>query len=218
MVVFLGVFLYHAYMSQSKATNITWHGGEVDQAAREQLLHQKGVILWFTGLSGSGKSTVAVALEAALYQRGQLSYRLDGDNIRHGLNSDLGFSPADRTENIRRIGEVAKLMLDSGVIVLSSFVSPYAQDRDLVRALVQPGQFIEVFVDCPIDVCEQRDPKGLYKKARAGEIPEFTGVSAPYEAPANPEVHVNSADTALDQIVEKLMNYLVDRGIIPVAA
>lgn len=197
-----------------KATNITWHAGEVSAADRESLLKQHGVVLWFTGLSGSGKSTIAVALEQALHAAGHLCYRLDGDNIRHGLNNDLGFSPEDRNENIRRIGEVSKLFADAGVIVMTSFISPYRSDRDMVRALVPAGRFVEVYVQCPVEVCEQRDPKGLYKKARAGEIPEFTGVSAPYEEPVKPEVIINTSGTSVDAAVEQLVQYLRDKEMI----
>jgi len=177
-------------MAEQKATNVHWHEGEVTRSDRQKLLGQKGATVWFTGLSGSGKSTVAVALETELAKRGKLSYRLDGDNVRLGINKNLGFSAEDRTENIRRIGEIAKLFVDSGVIVLSSFVSPYRADRDLVRQLHDAGgmAFIEVYVDVPLEEAEKRDPKGLYKKARAGEIKNFTGISDPYEAPLQPEL------------------------------
>src|SRR5712692_5810561 len=177
-------------MSQIKATNITWHEGHVTREEREKILGQKGATLWFTGLSGSGKSTMAFTLEHALVQRGRLAYVLDGDNIRHGLNKNLGFSAADREENIRRIGEVARLFADAGAITMTSFISPYRKDRDNVRALHAAGQlpFVEIFVNTPIAVCEQRDPKGLYKKARAGELKNFTGIDDPYEEPARPEV------------------------------
>lgn len=191
-----------------KATNITWHEGEVTRQDREKLLAQKGHILWFTGLSGAGKSTLAVALEKRLTEEGRLCYRLDGDNIRHGLNNNLGFSPEDRTENIRRIGEVAKLFADAGLIVMTSFISPYRADRDLVRALVAPGEFVEVFVRCSVEDCEKRDPKGLYKKARAGEIKEFTGISAPYEEPLHPEIIVDTSARSIDDTVAILLNEL----------
>lgn len=197
-----------------KATNITWHEGQVSAADREQLLKQRGMVLWFTGLSGSGKSTIAVALEQALHADDHLCYRLDGDNIRHGLNKDLGFSPEDRNENIRRIGEVSKLFADAGVIVMTSFISPYRSDRDMVRALVPAGRFVEVYVQCPVEVCEERDPKGLYKKARAGEIAEFTGVSAPYEEPVNPEVTINTSTSSVEAAVEQLVQYLRDKEMI----
>ena len=162
-------------MAEQKATNITWHEANVVQTNREQLLNQKGCVIWFTGLSGSGKSTLALEVESKLYQRGHLTYVLDGDNIRHGLNKNLGFSPEDREENIRRIGEVAKLFADAGVIAMTAFISPYRTDRDNARALLDEGRFVEVFVDCPLEVCEARDTKGLYKKARAGEIKEIHG-------------------------------------------
>ena len=194
-----------------QSTNITWHEGEVTRADREQLLNQKGIIIWFTGLSGAGKSTVAVALETALTKQDKLCYRLDGDNIRHGLNKNLGFSPTDRTENIRRIGEVSKLFADAGVIVMTSFISPYRADRDLVRAMVEPGRFVEVYVKCGVEVCEQRDPKGLYKKARAGEIAEFTGISAPYEEPEHPEMSIDTANGTVEDAVEQLMTELAQR-------
>ncbi|MFC1598234.1 adenylyl-sulfate kinase [Patescibacteria group bacterium] len=190
---------------EQKATNITWHSGEINKSEREQLLKQKGVILWFTGLSGSGKSTLAVALEQKLFADGHLCYRLDGDNVRHGLNKDLGFSDEDRTENIRRIGEVAKLMADAGLIVSSSFISPFRQDRDSVRALMQEGEFIEVYVKCSLETCEERDPKGLYKKARAGEIKEFTGIDSPYEEPMDPEIIVETDKMDIDEAVEHLV-------------
>jgi adenylylsulfate kinase len=170
--------------------------------------------MWFTGLSGSGKSTVAVALEKALWDRGIVSYILDGDNVRHGLNKDLGFSPEDRTENIRRIGEVANLFTDSGVVNLTAFISPYRADRDVVRELMEDGDFIEVHVDCPLEECEKRDVKGLYKKARAGEIPEFTGISAPYEAPENAELTLKTGELALEESVAACIAYLEAKGYI----
>lgn len=205
-------------MVEQKATNVHWHDGEVTREDRNQLLKQKGATLWFTGLSGSGKSTVAVALEKELTKRGHLTYRLDGDNIRLGINKNLGFSAEDRTENIRRIGEIAKLFVDTGVITLSSFVSPYRADRDIVRKLHDDGdlQFIEVYVDVPLAVAEERDPKGLYKKARAGEIPNFTGISDPYEEPLSPEVVLNSHEMSLEQEVDVLMKLLEERGLLSV--
>lgn len=204
-------------MAEQKATNVYWHEGDVDRSHREELLGHKGATLWFTGLSGSGKSTVAVALEKALFAKGKLCYRLDGDNVRLGINKNLGFSAEDRTENIRRIGEIAKLFVDTGVIALSSFVSPYRADRDLVRELhEQAGMaFIEVFVDVPLSVAEERDPKGLYKKARAGEIKNFTGIDDPYEAPEKPEIVLNSHEMSLEQEVEVLVDKLVEMEIIP---
>jgi|TARA_B110000902_G_scaffold267196_1_gene359038 adenylylsulfate kinase len=205
-------------MVEQKATNVTWHDGEVSRDDRNKLLGQKGATLWFTGLSGSGKSTVAVALEQALAAKSKLTYRLDGDNIRLGINKNLGFSAADRTENIRRIGEISKLFVDVGIITLSSFVSPYRADRDLVRTLHEDAgmQFIEVFVDVPLSVAEERDPKGLYKKARAGEIPNFTGISDPYEKPLNAEVVLNSHEMSLEEEVAALLNILEQRGLLAV--
>ncbi|MFQ3201464.1 MAG: adenylylsulfate kinase [Zhongshania sp.] len=203
-------------MTDVKATNVYWHDGEVSREDRNTLLKQKGATLWFTGLSGSGKSTIAVALEKALMEKGHLCYRLDGDNIRLGINKNLGFSAQDRTENIRRIGEISKLFVDTGVIVLSSFVSPYRADRDIVRELHDAGDmaFLEVFVDVPLDVAEQRDPKGLYKKARAGEIKNFTGISDPYEAPLKAELVLNSHEQTLEEEVNILLAMMTERGII----
>ena len=205
-------------MTEQKATNVTWHDGEISQTDRNNLLGQKGATLWFTGLSGSGKSTVAVAvaLEQELFKRGKLSYRLDGDNIRLGINKNLGFSAEDRTENIRRIGEIAKLFVDCGVLSLSSFISPYREDRDTVRALHNSSDmtFIEVFVDCSLDVAESRDPKGLYKKARAGEIKNFTGIDDPYEEPLNPEIHLQTDQMTLEEEVNAITDYLEAKGII----
>jgi adenylylsulfate kinase len=192
--------------------HIYWHEGQVARADRERRNGHRGVTLWLTGLSASGKSTLARAIEGALFERGCSSYVLDGDNIRHGLNRDLGFSPAHRTENIRRIGEVAKLFTDAGVIVLTAFISPYRADRDAVRALMPPGDFAELFVDCDIAVCEARDPKGLYVKARRGEIPEFTGVTAPYEPPARPELTVHTDRFTLDECVGQVLAYLERSG------
>jgi adenylylsulfate kinase len=199
-------------VTEQKSTNITWHEGEVGRADREKLLSQKGATVWLTGLSGSGKSTIAVAAEQALIARGRLAYVLDGDNIRHGLNSNLGFSPEDRTENIRRIGEVAKLFTDSGVIVFSSFISPYRADRDAVREIMGKGDFIEVHVEASVETCEGRDVKGLYKKARAGEIPEFTGISAPYEAPEKPEIVVDTNTQSVEESVAAVVSYLESGG------
>jgi adenylylsulfate kinase len=203
-------------MAEQKATNVHWHDGEISRSDRSRLMQQKGATLWFTGLSGSGKSTVAVALEEALFERGHLSYRLDGDNIRLGINKNLGFSAEDRTENIRRIGEIAKLFVDSSVIALTSFISPYRDDRDQVRALHAESDmpFIEVFVDCSLEEAEKRDPKGLYKKARAGEIKNFTGIDDPYEAPSNPEIHLHTDQMTLAEEVEILINYLEAHGIL----
>jgi adenylylsulfate kinase len=203
-------------MTEQKATNVHWHEGEVTRADRNRLLQQKGATIWFTGLSGSGKSTVAVALETELAKRGKLSYRLDGDNVRLGINKNLGFSAEDRTENIRRIGEISKLFVDAGVIVLSSFVSPYRADRDLVRKLHVDGgmDFIEVYVDVPLEEAEKRDPKGLYKKARAGEIKNFTGISDPYEAPLAAELVLKTHQMSLQQEVEAVVALLEARGLL----
>lgn len=203
-------------MAEQKSTNVHWHEGEVNREDRAQLLGHKGATIWFTGLSGSGKSTVAVALEQALLREGKLAYRLDGDNIRMGLNKNLGFSAEDRTENIRRIGEASKLFADAGILCLNSFISPYAADRDIVRHLHGEGNlaFIEVFVDVALDEAEKRDPKGLYKKARAGEIKNFTGIDDPYEAPVNPEIHLRTDQMTLDEEVNMIMAVLRERGLL----
>ncbi len=207
-------------MTEIKATNITWHEGHVTREDRQKLLDQRGVTIWFTGLSGSGKSTIAFTVEHELVKRGHLAYTLDGDNIRHGLNKNLGFSAADREENIRRIGEVAKLFADTGVITLTSFISPYRKDRDQVRKIHQEAglAFIEVFVDVPIDVCETRDPKGLYKKARAalaeGKGMGFTGVDDPYEPPLNPEVVLRNVNISREQAAVEILNYLESKGLL----
>ena len=207
-------------MSEQKATNVHWHDGEINRPERAQLLGHGGATLWFTGLSGSGKSTIAVTLEQALYQRGVLVYRLDGDNIRLGINKNLGFSAKDRAENIRRVGEVSRLFVDGGVIVLSSFISPYLVDRQIVRELHEADNmpFIEVFVDCSLEAAEKRDPKGLYKKARAGEIKNFTGIDDPYEAPEAPEVHLHTDQQSLEEEVEHLLALLEKQGLVPAAA
>jgi adenylylsulfate kinase len=203
-------------MAEQKATNVTWQDGEVTRENRYEILRQKGATIWFTGLSGSGKSTIAVALENALFKRGKLSYRLDGDNVRLGINKNLGFSEEDRTENIRRIGEISKLFGDAGTIALSSFISPYRADRDEVRALHEATdlKFVEVFVDCTLEVAESRDPKGLYKKARAGEIKNFTGIDDPYEAPIRPEIHLHTDKMTLEDEVTMIIDYLIDNDII----
>ncbi|MCI1882762.1 MAG: adenylyl-sulfate kinase [Sporolactobacillus sp.] len=198
---------------ETKATNITWQKTKVSHVDRETLNGHRGAVLWFTGLSGSGKSSLAVAAEQALYRRGIHTYLLDGDNIRHGLNRNLGFSPEDRRENIRRIGEVAKLFADAGLIVLTAFISPYRADRDAVRRLIDPGRFIEIYVDCPIDICERRDPKGLYKRARRGEIKQFTGIDAPYEAPLHPELIVKTAEQTLEASVGRILDDVRRRGL-----
>lgn len=199
-------------MADPKSKNITWHEGQVTRSDREKQRGQRGVTIWLTGLSGSGKSTVAVAAEKALHDLGKATYILDGDNIRMGLNSNLGFSPADRTENIRRIGEVAKLFTDAGIIVFTSFISPYRADRDQVRKIMADGDFIEVYVAADLETCEGRDVKGLYKKARAGEIPEFTGISAPYEAPAKPELVLDTGAQSEQESVAALVAYLEKQG------
>ncbi|WP_416147998.1 adenylyl-sulfate kinase [Salipaludibacillus sp. HK11] len=196
------------------ASNIHWHSAAVTKKERQQLHNHKSCTIWFTGLSGSGKSTLANAVDQRLYQLGAKTYVLDGDNVRHGLNKDLGFKPEDREENIRRIGEVSKLFVDSGSIVLTAFVSPYRQDRDLAREMVEKDEFIEVFVKCPVEECENRDPKGLYKKARAGEIPEFTGISAPYEEPNQPELTISTDQASIEQSVETIIDYLKQKQII----
>ncbi|KAH8549112.1 adenylylsulfate kinase [Umbelopsis sp. PMI_123] len=198
------------------ATNITWHVGHVSKEERETLLGQKGFTIWFTGLSASGKSTLATALEQTLLHDKIASYRLDGDNIRFGLNKNLGFGPDDRTENIRRIAEVAKLFADSTTIALTAFISPYRADRDAARKLHQDAgiPFIEVYADAPLDVVESRDPKGLYKKAKAGEIKEFTGISAPYEEPLAPEVHIRTDQLSIEEGVQKIIEYLVAQGLV----
>lgn len=203
-------------MAEQKATNVTWQDGEVPREDRFQLIRQRGATIWFTGLSGSGKSTIAVALEKTLFNKSTMSYRLDGDNVRLGINKNLGFSEQDRKENIRRIGEIAKLFSDAGMISLSSFISPYTADRDEVRRLHAEANlpFVEVFVDCSLAVAEKRDPKGLYKKARAGEIKNFTGIDDPYEAPTNPEIHLHTDKMTLEEEVKIIIDYLMQNGII----
>ena len=201
-------------MTEQKATHIYWHQGAVTRNDRERLKGHRGFTLWFTGLSASGKSTVAVAAEAALHNRGCHTYILDGDNIRHGLNKNLGFAPDDRAENIRRIGEVAKLFTDSGIINLTAFISPYISDRRLARELSEDGSFIEVFVDCPLEICEERDPKGSYKKAREGIIKEFTGISAPYEKPQDPEIHLRTDHLSVEECVQSIISYLEEHDYV----
>jgi len=203
-------------MAEQKATNITWHEGNVTRDERQANMGQKGCTIWMTGLSGSGKSTVAVALEQVLLQRGKHAYRLDGDNVRMGLNKNLGFSAEDRAENIRRIGEVAKLFADAGVITITSFISPYAEDRDGARKLHDDGDlpFIEAFIDAPLNVAEERDPKGLYKKARAGEIKGFTGIDDPYEAPENAELHLRTDQLSIEESVQTILDELEKRGLL----
>ena len=199
-------------MSTIKATNIVRHEGHVSRDERETKLKQKGVLLWLTGLPSSGKSTIAYTVEHALANRGHLAYVLDGDNIRFGLNGNLGFSAEDRTENIRRIGEVGKLFVDGGFLTLASFVSPYSEDRDAVRELMGEGDFVEIFVDTAVEICEERDPKGLYKKARAGEIPNFTGFSDPYEVPEKPEMIIKTADWTAEEAAVLIIEMLEKLG------
>ena len=201
-------------MTQQKATNIKWHHGKITKEDRIKLMKQKGVTIWLTGLSGAGKSTIAVELEHALLENKHQAYILDGDNIRHGLNKNLGFSPEDRSENIRRIGEVAKLFTDANIITITAFISPYKQDRDNARKLQREGEFIEVYVKCPLDVCEQRDTKGLYKKARAGEVKEFTGISAPYEEPLNPEITIDASKMSVEEAARVILSYLEKDGYV----
>lgn len=196
------------------STNIVWHKHEVNKQSRAKSLGQTPRVLWLTGFSGSGKSTLSNLLEKKFQEQGKHTYLLDGDNVRHGLCGDLGFSDKDRVENIRRVSEVAKLFVDSGVIVLTAFISPFQVDRDYCRKLLDEGEFVEVFVDVPLDVCEQRDPKGLYKKARAGEIKDFTGISSTYEAPQNPEIHLTYKDEPAEDTAERLYNMLVEKGLV----
>ncbi len=199
---------------EEKSTNITWHQADITKEDRERMNGHKAVILWFTGLSASGKSTLAHAVENRLFEAGCRTYVLDGDNVRHGLNKNLGFSPEDREENIRRIGEVAKLFTEAGVIALTAFISPYRGDRDKVRALLPDSDFVEIYVKCDLAVCEERDPKGLYKKARAGQIPEFTGISAPYEEPEKAEIEVDTGRADLDACTDQILDYLRSQKVI----
>jgi adenylylsulfate kinase len=201
-------------MARQKATDVVWHKHRVSKNERAGAKGQRPAIIWFTGLSGSGKSTLANALEVRLQAEGYHTYLLDGDNVRHGLNRDLGFSDEDRIENIRRIGEVAKLFVDAGIIVMTAFISPFRADRDAVRALVGQGEFIEVFVDAPLEVVEARDPKGMYKRARAGEIRQFTGIDSPYEAPGDPEVRLNSAELGIEGCIDELWQALAVWGVL----
>jgi adenylylsulfate kinase len=201
-------------MNKQKATNITWHEHKISRPEREALLNQKGVLLWFTGLSASGKSTVANEVVHRLHEMGKLTYVLDGDNIRHGLNKNLGFSPEDREENIRRISEVGNLFADAGLITTTAFISPYRKDRDFARQLLGDGRFIEIFVKASIETCEKRDPKGLYQKAKKGEIKEFTGISAPYEEPLKPEIILDADTLTIEEEVEMVINYLKEKEII----
>ena len=201
-------------MTQNKDENVVWHQHVIDKTYRAKIKQQKPSVLWFTGLSGAGKSTVAGALENRLAEMGYHTYLLDGDNVRHGLCSDLGFSEKDRRENIRRIGELSKLMADAGLIVLSAFISPHRSERQLVREMLPNGEFLFVFVNAPLDVCEKRDPKGLYKKARAGEIANFTGIDSVYEAPVNPEIDLLAGKYTIDELVEQCLVVLKVQGII----
>lgn len=201
-------------MADQKATNITWHDQSVSNQQRQKLNGHKGAVLWFTGLSGCGKSSVANAVDRLLHDRGIHTYILDGDNIRQGLNKNLDFSPEDRTENIRRIGEVANLFCDSATIVLTAFISPYKQDRSQVRSIIPEGQFLEVFVDASLETCEARDPKGLYKKARAGEIQDFTGIGSPYEAPEHAEIHLDSDTQSIEELANEVINHLEAKGFL----
>ncbi|WP_448552205.1 adenylyl-sulfate kinase [Thalassotalea montiporae] len=195
-----------------KTENTVWHQQQVIKTQRAEQKKQRPCLLWYTGLSGSGKSTVANAVDALLFERGHHTYLLDGDNVRHGLNGDLGFSNEDRVENIRRISEVSKLFIDAGLIVSTAFISPFKEDRAQARALLAEGEFIEVFIDTPIEVCEQRDPKGLYKKARAGEIKDFTGIDSAYDVPQAPELHVKTAEQEIEQCALQIVNYLAEQG------
>ena len=201
-------------MDSPKSQNITWHDSIISREDRQRLLGQKGVSLWFTGLSRSGKSTLATEVEKKLHERGYLTYILDGDNVRHGLNRNLGFSPEDREENIRRIGEVAHLFRQAGIINMAAFISPYRADRKKARDLAKEGEFIEVFCRCSLEACEKRDQKGLYKKAKMGEISEFTGISAPYEEPENPEITVHTDRETIDEDVSKIISFLEKNGFI----
>jgi adenylyl-sulfate kinase len=210
-----GVFKKRHRMTSTKSTNITWHKPLVTQADRDHRNGHKGVVLWFTGLPSSGKSTLAHQAERSLFERGCNAYVLDGDNIRHRLNQDLSFAPEDRKENIRRIGEVANLFADAGIIVIAAFISPYGMDRAQARALNHPGRFFEVYCKCSPESCEERDPKGLYRRARKGEVKDFTGVSAPYEEPEDPDIVVETDKHGLEECVSQILCYLEDRGVIP---
>lgn len=201
-------------MNIIKDENIVWHNQFITKNKRQKLLKQKPCILWFTGLSGSGKSTIANAVEQELFKRNIKTYLLDGDNIRHGLNKDLGFSEIDRVENIRRIGEVANLFVDAGIIVLTAFISPFKSDRQIAKSLVKYDEFIEIFVNTPIEICEERDPKGLYKKARNGNIKNFTGIDSPYEKPIEPEIEINTSELNIVKSANKIIDYLIKYGYI----
>jgi adenylylsulfate kinase len=198
----------------ASSNNVVWHPASIDREQRETLHKHKSVVLWFTGLSASGKSTLAHAVEKELFRRGCHSFVLDGDNVRHGLCSDLNFSIADRHENIRRVANVAKLFIEAGVIVLTAFISPLREDREIARNMMPHGDFLEIFCDAPVEVCEKRDPKGLYQKARDGKIPEFTGISSPYEAPRKPELHLKTAERSVEESVQAVIDLLLEHGII----
>ncbi|RDZ09740.1 adenylyl-sulfate kinase [Priestia megaterium] len=198
----------------SKSTNITWHDAGITKEERRKQNNHHSFVLWFTGLSGSGKSTVANAVAKALFDKNIRNYVLDGDNVRFGLNKNLGFSAEDRTENIRRIGEVSKLFVDSGQVVLTAFISPFQEDRAQVREILEGNEFLEVYVECPLEECEKRDPKGLYKKARSGEIRDFTGIDSPYESPANPELTINTSTQSVEECVQTVIEYLASRKFI----
>lgn len=203
-------------MSVIKSSNVVWHNTEITKEKRNCLNKQRSAILWFTGLSGSGKSTVANALEHRLHKLNARTYILDGDNVRHGLNNDLGFNNDDRKENIRRIGEVSKLFIDAGVMVLTSFISPFREDRESVRKIVNETEFIEVYIKCPLEVCEERDVKGLYARARNGEIKHFTGIDSAYEDPENPEIEIDTSKLSIDESIDKIITYLEDHSYIEV--
>jgi adenylylsulfate kinase len=214
-VIFVANFLKtNKKPSMEVVRNVVWHNATITKADRHRMNGHKSAILWYTGLSGSGKSTLANKVEEKLFERGMHTYVLDGDNIRHGLNKGLGFTAEDRKENIRRIGEVAKLFVDAGAFVSTAFISPYQSDREMVRSIVQPGEFIEIYVYAPLEICEKRDPKGLYKKARAGEIKHFTGIDDPYEAPTNPELLINTGENDLETCAAQIMKYLEEKGYI----
>lgn len=198
----------------NRSTNVVWHDSEISKEQRQLRHNHQSVVIWFTGLSGSGKSTISVVLEKKLHEMHIHSYRLDGDNVRHGLNSNLGFSPEDRKENIRRIGEVGKLMVDAGLVTLTAFISPYQEDREYVRSILEEKEFIEVHTKCSLKECEVRDPKGLYQKARAGEIKEFTGINAPYEEPSEPEIVINTEEQSLEESVDTIISYLKENDYI----
>ena len=198
-------------MIENKSSDVVWHSPTVTRVDRERQNGHRACVIWFTGLSGAGKSTLAHALEAALFSRGMRTYVFDGDNVRHGLCGDLGFSPSDRRENLRRIGEMAKLFADAGVVGLAAFISPLREDRELVRRIVGSDTFVEVFVSCPLDVCETRDVKGMYRRARAGEIAEFTGISAPYEAPESPDLVLETGRESIGDSVERMLSLILPR-------